>query len=814
MIKNNIKTAWRTFVKNKVYSVITIIGLTIGLLACMLVGTVVIDDSSYDRFWSRKDDLFRIISVFPEAAGGKKDQVAVANLGNELKNNFPEVEAVGSIRKGELNLRFDKSDESIGFIKTIMADSNVWNMLDISILEGNSKEFIADQNNLLISKSLKNKYFPNETAVGKTIYKVSSSGNEDQPFFIVGIMEDLPQNTYLRADVLEIIKPMSFELNREGWGMYVEQMLLMKPNTDMEVFAKKANNWYREFLTEVSEENRRNLPVFEFQSIKDIYLKSDFAFQDVKGNLANIYIFSVIAALLLLIACINFINLNTARAVRRLRETGVRKVLGASRSQLAFQFMIETLLIFVCSAILACGLYHLSLPVLESFIGHRLEFQIFSDFSIFLLFVAFILVMSIISGSYPAWVLSGFNVTNSLRNQVGSQVSSSGAGLRKLLVIFQFSMAILVLIGMVTVWRQVNFIAHKDLGFNAERVLVIPGAGGNNKESLKNELTQLQGVESVTLSGWIPTKGNGVMSKRTVSSRDPNKKLDISFISGDLDLAKTLKFNLLEGRFFERGDESSGYIDRVYVSSSGVVETSEKSETYAKVLMNRTAAQILEAFLEVPNHPLKIIPIGIIDDFHSTSLHDPVKPTVIVMEENMRYANLLVKVKAGSEAHVLKAVNDIWKRLFLVSPIGINWLDDMVQQQYVKEQKQQTLFALFSGLALFLAALGVFGLIVHATEQRVKEIGVRKVLGASVTGIVKMLSGDFVKLVFIAILIASPIAWWAMDNWLQDFAYRIDMEWWMFALAGMVAVAIALLTVSFQAVKAALANPVDSLRDE
>jgi putative ABC transport system permease protein len=230
--------------------------------------------------------------------------------------------------------------------------------------------------------------------------------------------------------------------------------------------------------------------------------------------------------------------------------------------------------------------------------------------------------------------------------------------------------------------------------------------------------------------------------------------------------------------------------------------------------MNRTAAQILEAFLEVPNHPLKIIPIGIIDDFHSTSLHDPVKPTVIVMEENMRYANLLVKVKAGSEAHVLKAVNDIWKRLFLVSPIGINWLDDMVQQQYVKEQKQQTLFALFRGLALFLAALGVFGLIVHATEQRVKEIGVRKVLGASVTGIVKMLSGDFVKLVFIAILIASPIAWWAMDNWLQDFAYRIDMEWWMFALAGMVAVAIALLTVSFQAVKAALANPVDSLRDE
>lgn len=810
MIKNNIKTAWRTFVKNKVYSFITIIGLTIGLLACMLVGTVVIDDSSYDRFWTKKDDLYRIITVNSDAAG-EKSQQALANFGNELKNNFPEVENVASITASKLDLRFDKSDDHTISTKIVMADSNVWKLLDILILEGNPKEFMAGQNNLVISKSFKNKYFPNENALGKIIYCVGSYSDTDQPFLITGIMDDLPQNTYLRAEALQIVPPISWELNREGWGMYDEQMVLMRPNVDIQTFADKVNLWYREFLTDASEDAKKTLPVFEFQSIKDIYLKSDFAFQDVKGDMENIYIFSVTTILLLLIACINFINLNTARAIRRLREMGVRKVLGAARSQLAWQFVVEALLVFTFSTVLACGLYYFSLPVLENFIGHNLEFQILSNISVFLLFLVFILLMSLVSGSYPAWILSGFDVVHSLKNQTGGPISTSGSGLRKILVVFQFGMAILVSVGMVTIWCQMNFMANKDLGFDAERVFVIPSIS-NSKESLKNELSQLPGVELASLSTWIPTKGYGGMSKRMVSPNDPNEYLQIHFISGDQDLFKTLKLHLLEGRSFEKEEKASGHSTQILRSTDN--EKKDDPTTYAKVLMNRTAAQLLDASLEVPIPSLQIIPVGIIDDFHSTSLHDPVKPTVIMLEDNMRYASMLVKVKPGFEGSVMSAVNDVWKKMYLSKPLEIKWLDAMVKLQYVKEQKQQTLFSLFGALALFLAALGIFGLIVHATEQRVKEIGVRKVLGASVVSIVRLLSTDYIKLVLIAIVITSPVAWWAMNKWLQDFAYRIDMEWWMFALAGMLAVSIALITVSFQAIKAAMANPVDSLRDE
>ncbi|WP_257666671.1 FtsX-like permease family protein [Parapedobacter tibetensis] len=814
MIKNYFKTAWRTMVKDKTYATINILGLTIGLCACMMVGTVVLDDLSYDHFWTHKNELYRIITVDTAAGLEGKNASAYTNIGNEFKNNFPEVERAAAVQKWQYDFRkMQTADETIP-MSVIKADTNIWMMLDFTILEGNPHQYIAGVGNLIITERFRNIHFPNENPIGKTIYSVSAYDDEAKPFQITGIMADLPSNTYLRADGLQITEPSSMVLNREGWGYYEEQMLLMKPNTDMAGFAKKANRWYREFLTDASESAQISLPTYEFQPIEDIYLKSDFSYQSVKGDLSNIYIFSVVAALLLAIACINFVNLSTARAMRRLRETGVRKVLGAEKRQLIFQFLIEGLLFFGISTVLACGLYALFLPPLEGFVGHLLTIRFTGNLPLFLSFIATIFLIALITSAYPAWMLSGFRANNALRNRFGSGVLSSAAVIRKALVVTQFGLALLVLIGMITIWRQMQFMADKDLGYNPSNVLSIPSfITEGNGNTLKQEIVRLPGVKRVSLTEWIPTKGTGGMMMNLTHPQRPDEQVQVSVIFGDADLPALLELHLSDGRLFDQREENTGFNREMMFSQDKNTRT--RYRYHAKALLTASTAKLFDvADLDVFAPSLNATPVGIIDDFHSVSLRDPIKPTVIHANENMKYAYALIKVKTGHEANVMRGVNKLWKQFHPEKPLKLEWLDDLVKKQYEKEAKQAQLFTFFSALTLFLASLGIFGLVVHTTEQRVKEIGIRKVLGASVGSIVRLFSVDYIKLVGIALLVASPLAWWAMNKWLQDFAYRIDIEWWMFAVAGLAAVMIALATVSWQAIRAAVANPVDSLRDE
>ncbi|SKB81146.1 putative ABC transport system permease protein [Parapedobacter luteus] len=806
-------------VKDRIYATINVLGLTIGLCACMLVGTVVLDDLSYDKFWTNKNELYRIITVDTASGMEGRNASAYANLGNELKNNFPEVVGAASVSpSGTLLLRKDKAGDETFSIDVIRADTNVWNMLDFQVLAGNPQQYVAGVGNLVISEHFRDSYFPDEDPVGKTIYSLSTYSDEATPYLITGVIANLPNNSYLRADGLRITKPTSHELSREGWGFYDEQILLMKPHTDMAAFAEKANRWYRDFLTDASASTRKRIPVYEFQSIKDSYLHSDFAFQRVKGSFSNIYIFSIVAALLLAIACINFVNLSTARAIRRLRETGVRKVLGAARRQLVAQFLVESLLFFSLSTLLACGLYALSYPLLERFIGHELTVGFLRNVTLLLLLVAAILIVTVITGSYPAWVMSGSKVSNALRSKLGNKSITNTSGVRKTLVVVQFSIALLVLVGMVTVWKQVRYMEQKDLGYSPANTVATQwfstdGKGG----ALKQALAQVPGVEQVALVGWIPTQGSGNMKKRLAHPERPDERVEVSFITGDADLPRVLEFQLKNGRLFDHREEGSGFT--LDMLSEGESEAERQQYALmAKSLITASTAKlfgITEADMGRPNTTLGITPVGIIADFHSISLHEPITPTVIVAEDNLRQAALLINVQQGRERDAMQSISKVWKAIYPNRPpLQPDWLDDLVAKQYEKEAKQGQLFTFFSALTLFLATLGVFGLVVHATEQRVKEIGVRKVLGASVMSIVRLFSIDYVKLVGVALLVASPIAWWAMNTWLEDFAYRIEMEWWMFAAAGLAAVVIALLTVSGQAIRAALANPVDSLRDE
>jgi putative ABC transport system permease protein len=809
MWRNYFKIAWRNLIVDKTYSFINIFGLTIGLASCLLVATVVLDEISYDSFWAKKDRLYRILTVETSEGMEGKSESSFTNLAATLQENFLEVEAAGSISKGNYNFRLDEHSTDVIQMNLIQADTNVWEMLDFTILQGAPEHYRPGIGNLVVTQSFVDSHFPNESPVGKEIQLVSPYLSDSRPFLITGIIADIPSNTYLRAEGIQISKPSDTPLSREGWGYFDEQLILVSSQTVIPAFTDKVNKWYKDYITDASEEVKQRVNTYEFQPIEDIYLKSDFASQEVKGNPANVYLFSGVAILLLTIAFINFVNLSSARSIKRFREIGVRKVLGAGRRQLISQFLYESLLFFLIAALLASTLYGLSLVHVEELLGHRLEIKFFENVPLLLGFAICVILLGIMAGVYPALMVAGFPLGNALKNSFDRKGSVSVSIIRKGLVATQFVFAILVLIGTVTVWSQMRFMEDKDLGYDPSHVLSISSFATEGKSAeLKQQIEKIAGVEAVSLSNWVPTKGSGSLTKRIENPQDPDQVIPVDYIIGDIDLPKVMGMEIKEGRDFEQRDN----LQSTLVS----VEDSEANDKVSPViLMTQSTAELLgvtELGGAVSN--LEETPIGILSDFHSISLRDPIKPTVIMANNEFKYASVLIKVQDGTESQALDAVGAIWKEFYDAKPFKFEWVDDLVKKQYDKEHRQAQLFTIFSGLMLFLASLGVFGLVVHSTEQRVKEIGVRKVLGASAVSIVQMFSIDYLKLVLVSLLIASPIAWYLMNIWLLDFAYKISLQWWMFVGAGFLAGFLALATVSARVLWTAHSNPIHSLRSE
>lgn len=805
MWRNHFKIAWRNLVKDKTYSIINILGLTIGLTSCMLVGTVVLDEISYDQFWANKDQLFRILTVETSPGMEGITESAFMGLGNQLKENFPEVEASGKMTKAVYDFRLDQTKQDAVQLDLIQADTNVWELLNFQVIEGKPETYVSGVGNLIVSETFRKENFPNESPVGKVVHLVSPYLSKSSPYLITGVISDLPSNTYLRADGIQVGKPSSMELNREGWGYYEEQLIRLKPNTDKLAFKEKVNDWYRDYITEASEETKSRIPTFDFQPIEEIYLKSDFASQAIKGSQSNVYIFTGISFLLLVIACINFVNLSAARSIKRIGEIGVRKVLGAEKRNLVSQFLFESLLFFLIATLLASSLYAFSMVRLEIFLGHGLEINLFENGLLLLSFISGVILISILAGLYPAWMVSGFSVGNTLKNQFGKGMNTSVPVIRRALVASQFIFAILVLIGTVTVWSQMKFLEGKDLGFNPSNVLSISSFATEGKSAaLKQELAEIPGVNLVSISRWIPTKGSATMLKNIPHPENPDQSIPVNFIMGDKDLPQVLGIQLVKGRAFDEADE---------LHSDESQETSEAVPN--KVLVTSSTSEILGLTeLGALDPRLEAVPVGVIDDFHSISLRDPIKPTVLMVTNEFTYASVLLQIQEGEEAQVLSSLQSVWNNFYAEKPLEFEWVDELVSNQYEKEQTQAQLFTFFSVLMLFLAALGVFGLVVHATEQRVKEIGVRKVLGASAGNIVQLFSLDYLKLVGLALLVAAPIGWYGMNTWLDEFAYKITLEWWMFVGAGVLAGILALSTVTVRVLWTVRINPVNSLRSE
>ena len=809
MFKNHFITAIRNLTRNKRYSFIIILCLTVGLTACLLVATVVINDLSYDRQWTKSKDIYRILMVPQQEKGGKAFAQSYTGLGPTLQQQFPEVE--NYCRMGAYPTTFRLGNGSDGVkINCLQGDTTLWNFLNLNIVSGNPKHLILGVNNIVLSESLAKKYFPHTDPVGKTIKDIPHFG-ENQSYVITGIIRDMPSNSFLSAQALILTRPFpdENELRKDGAGTFFQQFLLLRPQTNIRAFTKKIDQWYENFT---GKGNQTQFS-FEFQPLSQIHLHPKVGNDtDKSGSIRNVYIFSGVALLLLLIACINFINLSAARMMKRVKESGIRKVLGAEKKQLMMQFLTESLLFFCISFILSMVFYSIFLHGVEKFIGHTIGLSLINHIGLSAVCGGVILFVSLFTGLYPAWLLSKPKAITVVRGNLFRNTDT--AILRKILITGQFILAIVLIVAMIVVRDQLYFLNHKDLGYNKNNLLQIGYNGwGTHGKAFKQEVLNLQGVENASISKWSPGAGAGWMSKDVSDPLDTTKKLQVWYISGDIDLAKTLGLNLEKGRWLNPALPTDA-INQDSLMNLGMDKLTAVSKMQPILITAYTAKALGIKKLNKPAGIILGIPVGIIQNFNSESLLESLKPCVITAETDPQYGNMLIRVFPGSEQTVQQEIYKLWQQFYPDRILHLDWISDILAKQYSSEKKLSQLFTLFSSLSIFLACLGLFGLIAFTAERRTKEIGIRKVLGATVNGIVALLSKEFLVLVLIGFVIASPIAWWIMNKWLQNFAYRVHISWWIFAIAGALAVFIALITVSFQAIKAAMANPVESLRTE
>jgi len=809
MIRNYFKIGFRILIKNKGYSLIHLTGLSIGLWACMMVATVVIDSLSYDKQWSKGKDLYRIVSVNNQGNDlFERTPSSPAGLAPELKRIYPEVDSYSEFSIHGRYLKVKENDTDPIQTQILNADTTIWTMLDIHVLAGNPKVYEAGIGNILITRTFRDKFFNGQNPIGKTIYDIPKFGAKPKPLLVTGLIEDLPYNSHLRADVIVLHnkKPERFSTN--GFVTFSQNYLLLKPGTNIDAFSKKVNEWHSGL------NKGRESAQFEFQPMAEIYLHSDFADgQNIRGSANTIYIFAGVAVLLLFIACVNFVNLSTARAFVRVREAGIRRVLSSSRSQVVFQLLIEALTLFIAAIVLATVVYQFSLNSVESFLGHKLIQTFTSKIPIAAAALITFLLIGVFTGLYPALLISGLKPANALKGIFSSSTFGQN-GIRKGLVVAQFSISIVVLLASIVVRQQLNYMEQIDLGYNQKNLLNIDHISWEGKsEAFKSELLRIPGVTNVSMTQWAPTQGGGNMTREVGDPLNPKNKVKVWYISGDMDLPQTLGLKLVKGRLFDK-TFSTDALNTDSLQNVGWEKFEELSKSQTSII-TASAAKVLK--IKNLNEQIlnaNTVPIGIVADFKNESLHESVKPTVILAQRSSQYGGMLIRVRPGTEKQVEASIHKLWGEFFTAKILETKWVEDMLAEELEAEMKLHQIFTFFSSLTMFLSALGIFGLVVQAAEQRAKEVGIRKVLGASVAGIVRLLSQDLVKLVFIAIIISSPVAWYFLNKWLENYPFRIEISWWTFAGAGLSAMVVTIITISFQAIKAAMADPAKTLRSE
>ena len=797
MVRNYFKTAFRNLQRNKIYAAINIGGIAIGLAAFWLIVLYVSDELSYDRSFENANRICRVVQHASWPGQSMNIVPTSAPFATAFKNNFPEVEDAARIDlEGGGVIKY--GDKIIKQNDICVADKSLFKLFNYHFLYGDSKTALAQPQSIVITQSLANKIFGNASgAINQTILL----GSNHYPNKVTGVIEDMPKNSHLQFSG---IRSFDEALSNDSWdNSYLYTYLLLKKGTDIKSFEKKLGSLTKMIATHANYTKFR----IELQPLTSIHLHSNLDYEvSPNGSISRIYMFIIIGVLVLLIALINYMNLSTARAVMRVKEIGIRKVIGSSQKHLVGLFISEAFLVTFIAGIIACFLVQLSLPFFNTLSGKDVGIWHYGvSTTIGCLFI-FILLIGGISGSYPALFLSRFKMIPSLKGQLGNM--QAGVTFRKSLVVFQFVIAVFLISSSFIIYKQLQFVSQKNLGFNKEQVLsfhIDDVKVRSEIPELKHALLQSSLIQGAAIAGNpignndLNTNGfrfekNGVMQ---TASQLANK------LYVDEDFLNTMDIHLLQGRNFSKDmptdKDDAIIINETLMKTLGYTNAVGKRMEY-RTPDNKTSAKTI---------------IGVAKDFHTYSLQHKIESLVMMMPPNDKEKdNLYVKIAKGNAAQGIAFLKNTYSKFDTNNAADFHFLDENFAKQYEGEQKQEQLSLSFTILAFIIACLGLLGLVMFATAQRTKEIGIRKVLGASVTSVTVLLSKDFAKLMAIATIIAVPVAWLVMSQWLQGFAYRISIQWWMFLLSGCTAILIALITVSFQAIKAAIANPVKSLRSE
>ncbi len=811
MLTNYFKIAIRNLWKNKTFSLINIIGLASGLACFILIALYVADELSYDRYNEKASQVYRINSdiVF----GGNKLHMAVTPdpMGAALKSDYPQVEQF--VRFFSNGYRMVKKQTSyIREENVVHADSTLFDVFTIPVIAGDAKTALNEPNVVVISESTARKYFGTTDVVGKNI---ETDENKSTVYKITAVIKDIPHNSHFHFDFIFSMKNVEYP-----WGSYLsnnfQTYVLLKQGTSYRDLEKNFPQFINKYVLPQAKQFMNINSMDEFAKsgnklgyslmpLTAIHLHSDRTAElGVNGNIQYVYIFSAVALFVLLLACINFMNLSTARSSTRAKEVGIRKVLGTEKKALVFQFLTESTITAIISTILAVLIAWLSLSWFNNLSGKSLAIsELFQSRYLFFL-VALPFVVGVLAGGYPAFYLSSFRPVAVLKGKINAGFKKSA--LRNTLVIIQFTTSIFLIVGTIVVYRQLNFIQTKKLGFNKDQVLIVNGTGTlrNETEAFKNEVAKLPGISGAAFAGYLPVS-NSSRNDNTYSTEavmNAKNGLNMQTWIADYDYLPVMGMEMVKGRNFSRdfGTDTTALI---------INESTAKLLGYQDPVGKKIYTYFQDQF---STRLVTYTIIGVVKNFHFESLRQTIGPLCFRLGK----ADWVTAFKVNTK-DIRGLVNNVsgkWKAMAPAMPFTYQFLDEGFDNMYRVEQRTGKLGLSLAIIAIMIACLGLFGLATYMAEQRIKEIGVRKVLGASVTNIVTMLSSDFLKLVLVATIVAVPLALWAMTSWLKDFAYRIDIGWSVFVLAAMLALFIALLTVSSQAIKAALSNPVKSLRTE
>jgi len=791
MFTNYLKVALRAMLKQKGYALINIIGLTVGISACFLIFLWVKDELAYDRFNTKAERTYRV--SWKARFGNNEWDIPLipVPVGETLEKQFPEVERAVRFRPGGFSLRL--GNDFVREDKVLFVEDNFFEVFTVRFVSGSPTEALRDPDAIILTAETAQRYFPNQNPIGRTLER-----NDGKLLRVTAVVEGFPAQSHMHFDFLAPLKTLPIvERRKDQWGSAtVFTYVVLKQGQDVDALQAKFQQYVGKTVAGDVFRQSGNYTSFPLTPLLDIHLRSHLQYElEPNGDITYVYLFSIIAMFILLLACINFINLATARSMKRAREVAIRKVLGSMRMQLVRQFLVESFAHVLLAILGAVALAELVLPAFNQLAGKELAVGFFDSPFAFATLAGLAVVVTLVAGAYPAISLSSFWPAEALK--AGQMTHAGRDRLRKFLVVLQFCISIALIAGTLVVFSQLRYIQNKRLGFDKEHVLVIHRASGLGTRfvAFRERLRQEASVVDASGVQFMP----GQIFDSTVFSLEQPANYQNTSVSYDLideHTVAVLGMKIVAGRMF----------------SSSIVSDS------SSFLINQTAAEAFGwkdpigkhiSMGESYNGPV----IGVVEDFHFESLRHEVKPLILLLSR-WSPANMAVRLRPGNTVQAVERVRALWKETVPNVPFEFSFLDADYQKLYQNEERVASVFSTFTALAIVIACLGLFGLASFTAEQRTKEIGIRKVLGATDVGIVSLLTREFAQLVLIATVVAIPISYLAMDRWLQSFAYRTEMGWWVFALAGGTAIAIAILTVSYQAIRAALANPVEALRYE